>query len=170
MISLCLNNNKKHAVPPPRLYCPKVGEPEKNSMSHCTALLKNYCLGPFKDEKEMKFVQNCFAKVFFHPKNVYDNPKISWRTYVTLRYWTFVTLYGNCRFDTTHLKWPQFCSKKVRSDKIMFPKDNQLFGINIKQSDPYCDFPYSVTHFWKIEFLRFFLQLTRGFGLFHQNM
>ena len=53
-------------------------------MSHCTALLKNYWLGPFKDEKEMKFVQNSCAKVFFHPKNVYDNPKISWRNYVTL--------------------------------------------------------------------------------------
>ena len=53
-------------------------------MSHCNALLKNYWLGPFKDEKEMKFVQNSYAKAFFHPKNVYDNPKISWRNYVTL--------------------------------------------------------------------------------------
>ena len=53
-------------------------------MSHCNALLKNYWLGPFKDEKEMKFVQNSYAKAFFHPKNVYDNPKISWRNCVTL--------------------------------------------------------------------------------------
>ena len=55
-------------------------------MSHCTALLKNYCLGLLKDKKEMKFVQNSCAQVFFHPKNVYNNPQISWRTYVTLYY------------------------------------------------------------------------------------
>ena len=84
MISLCQNNNKKHAVPPPRLSCPKVGKPEKNGMSHCTALLKITVWDFSKIKKEMKFVQNSFAKVFFHPKNVYDNPQISWRTYVTL--------------------------------------------------------------------------------------
>ena len=53
-------------------------------MSHCTALLKNYRLGLFKDKKEMKFVQNSFAKVFFYHKNAYDNPQISWRYYVAL--------------------------------------------------------------------------------------
>ena len=84
VISLCQNNNKKHAVPPPRLFCPKVGKPEKSGMSHCTALLKNYRLGLFKDKKEMKFVQNSFAKVFFYHKNAYDNPQISWRYYVAL--------------------------------------------------------------------------------------
>ena len=84
MISLCQNNNKKHAVPPPRLFCPKVGKPEKSDMSHCTALLKKHSLGLFKDKKEMKFVQNSFAKVFFYHKNAYDNPQISWRYYVTL--------------------------------------------------------------------------------------
>ena len=84
MISLCQNNNKKHAVPPPRLFCPKVGKPEKSGMSHCTALLKKHSLGLFKDKKEMKFVQNSFAKAFFYHKNAYDNPQISWRYYVTL--------------------------------------------------------------------------------------
>ena len=29
-----------------------------------------------------------------------------------------------------------FAPKEVRNDKIMFPKDNQLLGIDIKQSDP----------------------------------
>ena len=71
-------------MPPPRLSCPIVGKPGKNGMSHCTALLKNYCLGLLKDKKEMKFVHNSCAEVFFHPKNVYNNPQISWRTYVTL--------------------------------------------------------------------------------------
>ena len=55
------NINKKHAMPPPRLSCPKVGKPEKNGMSHCTALLKKYRLGLLKDKKEMNFVQNSCA-------------------------------------------------------------------------------------------------------------
>jgi len=31
---------------------------------YCTALLKNYCLGLFKDKEEMKVIQNSCAKVF----------------------------------------------------------------------------------------------------------
>ena len=117
-------------------------------MSHCNALLKNYWLGPFKDEKEMKFVQNSYAKAFFHPKNVYDNPKISWRNYVTL-YDTGPLSHCTAIADFIHhiSNGLTFAPKEVRNDKIMFPKNNQLFGLNIKQSDLYCGFPYSVTHF-----------------------
>ena len=64
-------------MPPPRLFCPKVGKPENG-------LIEKLPFGTFKDKKEMKFVQNSFAKVFFYHKNAYDNPQISWRYYVAL--------------------------------------------------------------------------------------
>ena len=96
MISLCLNNNKKHAVPPPRLSCPKVGKPEKNGMSHCTALLKNYCLGLFKDKKRDEICQKKFCKdVFPSKKCLRQSPNIMEEDLChTVRYWTFVTLHN----------------------------------------------------------------------------
>ena len=135
-------------------------------MSHCTALLKNYCLGLFKYKKEMKFVRISWAKVFFHQKNVYDNPQnIMEDLCQTIRYWTFVTLYGYYSFlmwwydDVSHLKMVSYLLQKwYRMTKWYFPIENQHLGVYIKHSDPYC------------VFLRFFLQSTRGFGLFHQNM
>ena len=105
-------------MPPPRLSCPKIGKPEKNGMSHCTALLKITVWDFSKIKKEMKFVQNSFAKVFFHPKNVYDNPQISWRTYVTLYgiglllHCTAIAVFDVMIWWCNHiLKWSHICSK-----------------------------------------------------------
>ena len=44
-------------------------------MSHCNASLKNYWLGPFKDEKEMKFVQIVMQKHFSTQKMFMTIPK-----------------------------------------------------------------------------------------------
>ena len=105
-------------MPPPTLSCSKVGKPEKNDMSHCTALLKITVWDFSKIKKEMKFVQNSFAKVFFHPKNVYDNPQISWRTYVTLYgiglllHCTAIAVFDVMIWWCNHiLKWSHICSK-----------------------------------------------------------
>ena len=67
--------------------------------------------------------------------------------YHTVRYWTFVTLMAIADFIHHISNGLTFSPKEVRNDKIMFHKDNQLLGVYIKQSDPYGDFPYSVTHF-----------------------
>ena len=142
-------------MPPPRLSCPKVGQPVKNGMSHCTALLKNYCLGLLKDKKEMKFLQNSCAQVFFHPKNVNNNPQISWRTYVTL-YTTGPLSHCTAIADfwceymmmSSHLKMVLYLLRKwYRMIKQYFPIENQHFGVYMRHSYFYFDFPYSVTHF-----------------------
>ena len=126
----------------------------KNGMSHCTALLKNYCLGLLKEKKEMKFIQNSCAEVFFHPKNVYNNPQISWRTYVTL-YATGPLSHRTAMADflceymmmLSHLKMVLYLLRKCyRMIKQYFPIENQHFWVYIKHSDLYFDFPYSVTH------------------------
>ena len=105
-------------------------------MSHCTALLKNYCLGLFKDKKEMKFVQNSLAKVFFHPKNVYDNPQISWRTYVTLYgtgpllHCTAIAVFNVMIWWCNHiLKWSHICSKNgTEWQNNIYPLKTNIWG------------------------------------------
>ena len=150
MISLSLNNNKKHAVPPPRLSYPNVGKQEKNGLSHCTALLKNYCLELLKKNRwnlSKIVVQRCFSnqRMFTIIPKYHGGPMSRCTVLDPCPTLQQLQFFDEMIWWCNHKMVSYLLQKWYRTTKWYFPIENQHFGVYIKHSDPYCDFPFSVT-------------------------